>query len=107
MSSSITAEDEETLRTWANTYTRTVRQRTVSQETTMAKTGTPPHYLYTDKISELAETTEDCLILLIVPTDVSTAVVNEKKVVIEEVQEDDNDKSDEFEPSSYEGRGVR
>ena len=35
-----------------------------------------------------------------VPTDVSTAVVNEKQVVIEEVQEDDNEKSDEFEPTS-------
>ena len=36
------------------------------------------------------------------PTDVSTAVVNEKKVVIEGVQEDDNEKSDEFEASSDE-----
>ena len=107
MPSPITVADEDTLRTWANTYTRAVRQRTVRQETTMAKTGTLPHYLYTGKISEVAETTEDCLILLIVPTDVSTAVVNEKEIVIEEVQEDDNDKSDEFESSNYEGRGVR
>ena len=36
------------------------------------------------------------------PTDVSTAVVNEKEVVIEGVQEDDNEKSDEFEASSDE-----
>ena len=37
---------------------------------------------------------------MIVPTDVSPAEVNEKEVVIKEVHEDDNDKSDEFEPSS-------
>ena len=39
---------------------------------------------------------------MIVLTDVSTAVVNEKEVVIEEVQEDDNEKLNEFEPSSDE-----
>ena len=100
--SSITVVDEETLRTWANTYTRAVRQRTVHQEKTMAKTGTLPHYLYTAKISEVAETTEEYSILLIVPTGVSTAVVNEKEILIEEVEEDDNEKSDEFEPSSDE-----
>ena len=38
--SSITVADEETLRTWGNTYTRAVRQRTVRQKTTMAKTDT-------------------------------------------------------------------
>ena len=84
------------------TYTRAVHQRTVRQETTMAKIGTLPHYLYTAKIREVAETTEEYSIPLIVPTDVSTAVVNEKEVVIEEVQEDDNEKSDEFKPSSNE-----
>ena len=92
--SSITVVDEETLRTWANTYTRAVRQRTVHQEKTMAKTGTLPHYLYTAKISELAETTEEYSVPLIMPTDVSTVVVNEKVVVIEEVREDSNEKSD-------------
>ena len=102
MPSSITVADEETLRTWANTYIRTVRQRTVYQETTMAKTGTLLHYLYIAKISEVVETTEEYSIPLIVSTDVSTAVVNEKEVVIEEVQEDDNEKSGEFEPSSDE-----
>ena len=100
--SSITVADEETSRTWANTYTRAVRQRTVRQETTMAKTWTLPHYLYTAKISEVAEITEEHSIPLIVPTDVSTAVVNKKDLVIEKVQEDDNEKSDEFEPSSEE-----
>ena len=98
--SSTTNADEETLRTWANTYTRAVHQRTVCQETTMAKTGTNPHYLYTAKISEIAEATEEYSILLIVLTDVSTAVVKEKEVVIKEVQEDGNEKSDEFETSS-------
>ena len=98
--SSITAADEETLRTRANTYTRAVRQRTVRQETTMSKTETLSQYLYPAKISEVAETTEEYSILLIVPTNVSTAVVNEKEIVIEEVLKDDNEKSDEFEPSS-------
>ena len=98
--SSITVADEETLRTRANTYTRAVRQRTVCQETTISKTGTLSQYLYPAKISEVAETTEEYSILLIVPTNVSTAVVNEKEIVIEEVLKDDNEKSDEFEPSS-------
>ena len=95
--SSITVADEETLWSWANIYTRAVRQRTVCQETTMAKTGTLPHYLYTAKISEVVERTEEYLILLIVPTDVSTAVVNEKEVLIEEMQEDDNEPSSDEE----------
>ena len=96
--SSLTVAGEETLRTWANAYKRgAIRQRTVRQETGMAKTGTLPHYLYTAKISEVAERTEESLILLIVPTDVSTAVVNKKEVVIEEVQEDDNEPSSDEE----------
>ena len=85
MPSSITVAVEETLWTWANTYRRAVRknrQRTVRQETTMAKTGTLSHYLYTAKISEVDETTEEYLIPLIVPTDVSAAIVKEKEVVI-------------------------
>ena len=68
----------------------------------MAGTGTLPYYLYTAKISGVAETSKEHSIPLIVPTDVSTAVVDEKEVVIEEGQEDDNEKSDEFEPSSDE-----
>ena len=106
MSSSITVADDETLRTWAHTYTRVVHQRTVRQETTMAKTGTLPYYLYTAKISEVAETTKEYLIPFIVPTDVSTALVNKKEIVIKEVQEDDNEKSDEFEPASDEEEDV-
>ena len=100
--SSITVADEEALQIWANTYTRAFRQRTVHQETTMAKTGTLPHYLYTAKISEVPETNEEYSIQLMVLTDVSTAVVSEKEVVIKEVQKDDKEKSDEFEPSSDE-----
>ena len=46
------------MRTWADSYTQAVRQRTGCQETTMAKTGTLPHYLYSNKISEVARTTE-------------------------------------------------
>ena len=46
------------MRTWADSYTQAVRQRTGCQETTMAKTETLPHYLYSNKISEVARTTE-------------------------------------------------
>ena len=46
-SPSIGAKNEEILQTWANSYTRAARQRTVRQETTMAMMGTLPHYLYT------------------------------------------------------------
>ena len=66
----------------------------------MAETGTLPHYLYTAKIIEVAGATEEFSIPLIVSTDVSTAAVNKKELVIQEVQEDDNEKSDEFEPPS-------
>ena len=48
----------EKLRTWPYTYTRAVRQQTVHQKTTMANTGTLRHYLYSNKISEIAKTTE-------------------------------------------------
>ena len=54
----ISKSHEEKLRVWANSYTRAVRQRTVRQETTMAKSGTLPHYLYSTKISEVADTTK-------------------------------------------------
>lgn len=48
-------EDQEKLQTWANSYTRAVRQRTVRQETTMAKMGTLPHYLYSNSISKVVD----------------------------------------------------
>eukprot|EP00111_Clytia_hemisphaerica_P017220 TCONS_00050955-protein len=50
----ITKENEDLLRDWAANYTRAVRQRTVRQETTMAKTGTLPHYCYTKSLIEVA-----------------------------------------------------
>ena len=64
----------------------------------MAKTETLPHYLYTAKISEVAETTEEYSMPTIVPTDVSTAVVSKKEVLIKEVQEDYNEKKDQSGP---------
>ena len=51
-------------------------------------------------------TDEEYLIPMIVLTAVATAVVNEKEIFIEEVQENDNEKSDEFEPSSQEGEEL-
>ena len=46
---------EEEMRQWALTYTRGVRQRSVRQETTMDKSGTLPHYLYSVDIAKQAE----------------------------------------------------
>jgi len=54
----IPKKEEEKLRVWADSYTRAVRQRSVRQETTMAKCGTLPTYLYTDKVDEMAEATD-------------------------------------------------
>ena len=44
-------KEEEEMRQWALTYTRGVRQRSVRQETTMDKSGTLPHYLYSNDIA--------------------------------------------------------
>ena len=43
---SLPANDCDLLRNWASAYGAAVRQRTVRQETTMAKHGTLPEYLY-------------------------------------------------------------
>ena len=51
----IAVSNEGKLQTWADSYTRQWRVR---QKTTMANTGTLPHYLYSNKISEVAKTTE-------------------------------------------------
>ena len=45
----ISKSDEKKWRVWANNYTQAVRKQTVRQETTMAKCGTLPSYLYTNK----------------------------------------------------------
>lgn len=54
----IPKNEEEKLRVLADSYTRAVRQRSVRQETTMAKCGTLPTYLYTDKVDEIAQATD-------------------------------------------------
>ena len=43
---SLPANDCDLLRNWVSAYGAAVRQRTVRQETTMAKHGTLPEYLY-------------------------------------------------------------
>ena len=43
---SLPASDCDLLRNWASAYGAAVRQRTLRQETTMAKHGTSPEYLY-------------------------------------------------------------
>ena len=47
-------DEEEEMRQWAQTYTKGVRQRSVRQETTMDKSGTLPHYLYTVDLAKQA-----------------------------------------------------
>ena len=54
----IAVSNYEKLRTLVDSYTRPVLQQTVHQKTTMANTGTLRHYLYSNKISEIAEITE-------------------------------------------------
>ena len=62
---SLTANDCDLLRNWASGYGAAVRQRTVRQETTMAKHGTLPEYLYQrhlevgDKVNLNFEVDED------------------------------------------------
>ena len=53
----ITQNKQQALQSWALTYTRAVRRRTVKQETTMAKMGTLPHYLYAQDTHEVARNT--------------------------------------------------
>lgn len=50
--------EEEEMRQWAQTYTKGVRQRSVRQETTMDKSGTLPHYLYSVDICKQAAKTK-------------------------------------------------
>ena len=49
----IIQNEQQALQSWALAYTRAVRQRNVRQETTMAKMGTLPHYLYTQDTHEV------------------------------------------------------
>ena len=46
----LNSQDISTMREWAHTYGAAVRQRTVRQETTMAKAGTLPAYLYQQEV---------------------------------------------------------
>ena len=42
---------------------KTIGQRTVRQETTMAKSGTLTHYLYTSSIENIVDSTEDAKLI--------------------------------------------
>ena len=53
----ISKKDEEELQQWSASYTQAVRQRTVRQETTMAKMGTLPYYIYSKNVDKIAEST--------------------------------------------------
>ena len=54
----IAVSNEEKWQTWADSYTRAVCKLRVRQNTAMAKTGTVPRYLYSNKISEVSKATE-------------------------------------------------
>ena len=53
----ITQNKQQASQSWALTYTRAVRQRTVMQGTAVAKMDTLPHYLYTQDTHEVAKNT--------------------------------------------------
>ena len=53
----ISKSDAELLQDWSLTYTRSVRQTTNRQLTTMAKMGTMPDYLYSGIAQDMAEST--------------------------------------------------
>ena len=42
----MTVDEQDDMRTWAKQFVRGVRQRTNRQETTMAKSGTLPNYVW-------------------------------------------------------------
>ena len=68
--------DEEKLGTWTDSSTQAVCQRTLHQEKTMAKTGTLPHYLYSNKTSEVAETVKVYLADMVMSSIVEKEVPN-------------------------------
>ena len=55
----ISKKDEEELQQWSATYTQAVRQCTVRQETTMAKMGIWPYYIYSKNVKKVAESTSE------------------------------------------------
>ena len=55
----ISKKDEEELKQWSASYTQAVRQRTVRQETTMAKMGTFSYYKYSNNVKKIAESTSE------------------------------------------------
>ena len=55
----IVVSNEEKLRTWDDSYIRALRQRTVWQKIIVASAGTLPRYLYSNKTSDVAETSDE------------------------------------------------
>ena len=56
-STKINQNEQQALQNWDLTYNRDVCQRTVRQETTMAKMDTLQHYLYTQDTHKVARNT--------------------------------------------------
>ena len=89
--------DCEILRNWASSYGAAVRQRTVRQETTMAKHGTLPEFMYQ----------RECVTLdnPVTITSAQHAAVKSPETVDDQTAEDDTadeELVDEFDPSSDE-----
>ena len=55
----IVVSNEEKLRTWDDSYILALRQRTVWQKIIVASAGTLPRYLYSNKTSDVAETSDE------------------------------------------------
>ena len=87
----------------ADIYTLAVRQRTVRQETAVVKTGTLPHYLYSEKISDVAETTEAYSADMVRSSDVEKEVPNvTEQRKVPKVDSAEEEQADLFDSASEE-----
>ena len=97
VATSLSQADCEILRNWASSYGAAVRQRTVRQETTMAKHGTLPEFMYQ----------RECVALdnPVTITSAQHAGAKATETVDDQIAEDDTadeELVDEFDPSSDE-----
>ena len=82
--------DCDSLRDWASSYGAAVRQRTVRQETTMARHGTLPEFMH-QRQCEVAEKP----ISIAFDAQVSTAEAVTENEKVEEAEDDFDESSDE------------
>ena len=82
----------------AYSYTQTVLQQTVHQKTTIAKTGRLPHYLYSNKRNEVAETMEAYSADMVRSFDVE----KENQYEVPEVESTEEEQADQFDSAREE-----